>query len=243
MSPRDQIQITFDVLKALFKARGLSYKDVAKRAHMSESNLKRIFSTRTCSLDRLVEICSAVDLSIFDIMEMATKTRAPETVLSEAAERYFTQNFECFVFFRRLAGAKSPNDFLKQEKLPKEKIKKFLKDLERFGLIEIRAEKIHVKLSGYLRIPPDSPLQRKIEEQWVPWFFSQIFANRDKPEHQLKIASTGLSKRHRARFLEELNDLIAKYRDKGFVDQRLNSAEVSPFGIAIGIGPYRVGFF
>ena len=56
--------LLIEALKKSLKHKGLRYKDLAERLHQSEANIKRIFSHKTLSLQKLEEICGVAGISI-----------------------------------------------------------------------------------------------------------------------------------------------------------------------------------
>ena len=243
MLPQDQVQLTFNLLKKHIRERGLKYAEVARKANMSESNLKRIFSLKMCSFDRLVEICIAAETNIFDLMVAASKVSTSEVVLSAEAEAFFYENFDCFIFYRRLAVSTDPKNFLESSKKQNEKTSSFLRKLTSLGLVSITNGKIKVQGTGHLRVSEESKLRKKIEKEWIPWFHKNLFSDPTNQEKRILLASTGLSEKHRLQLIEDMESLLSKYRNIGFVDQRIGAKSVKPVGICIGIGPYRVGLF
>ena len=51
-----------DVLKAELKSRGLTYAKIAAKIQMSEASVKRMFSQRSFTLERIDEICQALGI-------------------------------------------------------------------------------------------------------------------------------------------------------------------------------------
>ena len=70
-----------NTLKKCLKAKGLNYRDLARRSNLSEASIKRLFSEQSFSLRRLEEVCRFLDMSIYDLARMtrldAGQTRPP----------------------------------------------------------------------------------------------------------------------------------------------------------------------
>lgn len=243
MPAKHQVKTVFETLKAHLRDRGLTYKQVAKKAHMSESNLKRIFASESCSFDRLVGICMAADTTIFDLALAAAKFKTPVFDLNQEVQDFFVENFDAFILFRRIAAAEDPNEYLDTVKLARGKLEIYLDKLVGLGLLSRKNGVIQVLAEGYLQIPDGSRLRSKIEEEWIPWFFSQLMNHRSHAQAHVQVASTALSEAHRQQLIQEMTDLLDKYRDIGFVDQKMGAGPAKPVGICVGIGPHRVGMF
>lgn len=60
-----------DSLKSALRAQGLTYRDVAAALELSEASVKRIFAERSFSLQRLEQICSLLDMTIFELARLS----------------------------------------------------------------------------------------------------------------------------------------------------------------------------
>src|SRR5215216_7776353 len=72
-----------DVLKRTLKTRGLTYRDLAKRVGLSEGSIKRVFAAETFTLQRLEQICTAIGISMGELMRAAANSH-------EAGSQYLT---------------------------------------------------------------------------------------------------------------------------------------------------------
>ena len=64
-----QTQQLIDALKRSLKAHGMTYADVASHLDLSEANIKRLFSKRTFTLERLDQICQMMEIEISDLVQ------------------------------------------------------------------------------------------------------------------------------------------------------------------------------
>ena len=62
------------VLKRSLKTKGLTYKDIAKRVGLSEASVKRVFSAKTFTLQRLESVCAAIGMSMAELVRLASET-------------------------------------------------------------------------------------------------------------------------------------------------------------------------
>jgi len=243
MKPEQEVESTFHLLKAHLKSKKISYGDLGKSLKMSESNVKRIFSNQTCSLDMLSKICAASGITMFDLISTANRVEVLSFQISDEAEAFFLSHFEAFIFFRNLAAAPNINEFLKTTQLAKERQTSILESLKKIKLLRKVKTGYELAVSGYMDLAKNPALVKKLYEQWVPWFFEQVLNNQKSEQYSLKVTSTGLSKAHKLQLLAEVEQLFDKYREIGYRDQRIASSEFEPVGICVGIGPHRVGSF
>ena len=58
-------------LKRVLKTRGVTYADLAERITLSEASVKRLFSQGTFTLERLEQICAALEIDVFELAKLA----------------------------------------------------------------------------------------------------------------------------------------------------------------------------
>lgn len=243
MNVKFEIDTIFALLKEHLKAKQISYSKLAEKMSMSESNIKRIFSTRSCSLQQVAQICSAADTSFVNLAAIASKKISPDYCISKEAEEFFLGNFDAFIFYRHLFAAMDAQTFISSSNLPKERVSSYLKKFENLGLVTKKGGRIKVVGDGYLNFSKTPKLKKLLQEKWIPWFIDQTLRNSKNPEYYLNITSTGLSKTHRAQLIDDIERVLQRYRDIGTHDQTVGAGDFESVGLCIGIGPHRIGFF
>ena len=81
-----ELQQLLATVKAELKARGLTYREVAVALKLSEASVKRLFSTGNLSLNRLVGLCSLLDMTLAELAQVATSNTPNLTRLDERLE-------------------------------------------------------------------------------------------------------------------------------------------------------------
>lgn len=243
MKPDKEILAIFALLKAHLKSKRISYNLLSIRLKMSESNLKRIFSAKSCSLELLNRICKASEISLLDLVTSASKNDVLYFQLPDSAINSFMQNLDLFIFYRKLGNAGDLNKHIHELKLTNTKIDSQLHLLENLKLVKKIKNKYELTNTGYLDLSNAPKLVEKINLNWVPWFFDKVVTNQNNENYFLKASSTGLSKVNLAKLFGEIDQLLEKYREVGNTDQKIGASNYSSVGICIGIGPHRVGLF
>jgi DNA-binding Xre family transcriptional regulator len=87
-----QIALVSETLKKLLKQEQLTYRDIAQKLDMSEANIKRIFSTRSFTLDRLEEICELLSISLADLFAIAQQESEKISQLTHNQEQELLAN-------------------------------------------------------------------------------------------------------------------------------------------------------
>lgn len=243
MNSNLEVETIFSLLKAHLKLKRISYKELAKKLKMSESNTKRIFSVRSVSLHLLIRICSVLDISLSELVGSASKSSIQSFQINNDAIEFFIKNFDTFILFRSLSAAKDIDQFIKNSNTPTAKIEVQLRQLIELNLIKKKRASYQIINSGYLDLSNAPELVNKLYQKWVPWFFQRVLANQKNENYLLETFSTGLSKTNQSKLFGEITQLIARYKEIGSSDQRIGSSNFESIGLCIGIGPHRVGLF
>jgi len=81
-----ELQQLLATIKEELKSRGLTYSKVAAALKISEASVKRLFSTGNLSLDRLVCLCTLLDMTLVELAQVATSSVRSLTRLDEMLE-------------------------------------------------------------------------------------------------------------------------------------------------------------
>ena len=84
MAQRKEI---IDMLKRSLKQKGLTYADIARQLQLSEISVKRNFSQKNFTLDRLESICNMVNVDFSDLVQMADDEKEKISALTLEQEQ------------------------------------------------------------------------------------------------------------------------------------------------------------
>jgi len=71
MASDPQTAALIEALKKLLKARGSTYRDLGQTLGLSEPSIKRLFSQRTFTLQRLEQVCAALEIDFYELAKLA----------------------------------------------------------------------------------------------------------------------------------------------------------------------------
>ena len=153
-------------LKLALKAQGVTYRDVADRIGVSEQTIKRLFKDKDCSLSRLSEVCHAIDISLYDLLEVAREYSEPMAKLSDAQEGYLASHPSHFYFLFFLISGYNLDVIQRNYHLSDIVLFRYLRDLDRQGLIELAANnQYRLKVEGKLLMRLNSKLAKLVRER------------------------------------------------------------------------------
>lgn len=159
------VEIT-SALKQAFKARGVTYKDVADRIGVSEQTIKRLFREKDCSLSRLNELCEAIDISVYDLLEISRQFSEPVARLSEEQEIFLRDNPSHFSFLFFLTVEYSLETIKSCYGLSDVTVFRYLRDLDKQGLIELSANnQFRLLFEGRILMKLTGPLGEVVRER------------------------------------------------------------------------------
>jgi DNA-binding Xre family transcriptional regulator len=153
----------FELLKSILKARGVTYADLARQLTLSEPTIKRIFSERDCKLSRMNEICTALDLTLDDLVAEANRVEVRPSQLSGVQEARLAEDRPAFSLFLLLLDGMPPEAIQEQCQLENLKILELGTTLERLGLAEVMpGNRIRLTIQGPVEFRRDGLLHQTL---------------------------------------------------------------------------------
>ena len=153
-------------LKLAFKAQGVTYRDVADRIGVSEQTIKRLFKDKDCSLSRLSEVCNAINISLYDLLEVAREYSEPMARLSNEQESYLASHPSHFYFLFFLTSGYDLDTIQQHYQLTDIVLFRYLRDLDCQGLIELSVNnQFRLRVEGKLLMRLNSKLAKLVRER------------------------------------------------------------------------------
>lgn len=107
-----EYQIVIGNLKRLFKEQKISYKNLADQVNLSESGIKKIFSAKDGSFQRLHQFCQAAGVSIF---EMLQDSKSVDVTFSKKHQDEFAEDFNLFKVYWMLVYERASAESVQQK--------------------------------------------------------------------------------------------------------------------------------
>ncbi len=203
-----QVSGFLEAVKATFKLRGITYKEVALALDLSESSVKRLFSTKALSFDRLEFLCEHFDISLTEVIKRADMdAQDTEVTMTIEQESALAKEPELLSLYALLYSGLKVSEILKKYDLTKLKCERQLLKLDKLGLIELHANnRVRMKLGPGLAFKKEGPLGSKLFELARERFLQDSFSGESDFIRfaNIKLTPTLISKlRHRLRTLEK----------------------------------------
>ena len=178
-------------LKNALKEQGITYQQVAEALGLSEASVKRLFSERQFSLQRLDQICSLLGLEISDLVRRLDQAQRIDALTAEQEQELVGDDRLLLVAICAL-NRWSLAQILETYQLSEGEAVGRLARLDRMGLIELLpGNRIKPLISHDFRWQQHGPIQRFFEQQVQADFFQC---------HFMKLLVTALRQEMRAEF-------------------------------------------
>jgi DNA-binding Xre family transcriptional regulator len=231
-----------EVLKRSLKTRGLTYRDLAKKVGLSEASIKRVFSEETFTLQRLETVCSAIGISVSELVRIAADTReARSQYLSLEQEQLLAGDLRLFACFYLLLNGRSSAEIQERMALTERELRSLYVKLDATRLIELQP-----RLKARLRVGPvitwraDGPMHRVYEQRVKSEILQHDFRGPDEALHFRSAEISEASARILARKLEQL---ARDFAELAALDVGLPIAEKQGVALLMAFRPWVFSMF
>lgn len=197
-----------DTLKRLLKARGITYGELAARIDMSEASVKRMFSQKNFTLQRLDQILSASGIE-FDELSAAQNGPALISQLTLAQEREIIGDPRLLVVAVSAMNHIGFDDIVKFYAMSDVEVTKYLLRLDKIGFLELlpnnRVKLLIARTFGWI---PNGPIQSYFRHEAAADYLDSRF---DGEDEVLRLVNVMLSKQSGAALLERLKQVAAEF--------------------------------
>jgi DNA-binding Xre family transcriptional regulator len=228
-----------EALKRVLKTRGITYAALAEGLSLSEASVKRLFSERTFTLQRLDDICRLLELDLFELARLARGEGDSARELSEEQEALLAGNRKLLGLFYLLLNNWQTRDIVENYRITEPECIRLLIKLDRAGLIELLpGNRVRLRVSRQLRYRPKGPIRMQLGELMVSNFLSVRF---DDHGGHFRFEVGELSPASAAILQRKLDRLAAEFFELAELDHHLPPEQRTVYGIAAGLRPWSAG--
>lgn len=240
MTEHTQTAGLVEILKKLLKARGATYRDLAAALGLSEPSVKRLFSERTFTLQRLEQVCAFLEVDFFEVAKLARGAAVSVDQMTVAQEEALAADPRLLGLFYLVFNDWQLADILENYQLTRAEALKLLLRLDRLGLVEVQpGDVLRLRVPKTVRLQPDGPIRRAHGKSVVSSFlqvdFAQVGGRFRFEFRELSRASFELLQRRLDRVATEFNELAE-------LDSYLPSDQRTTIGMAVGIRPWTMSW-
>jgi DNA-binding Xre family transcriptional regulator len=224
------------------KSRQMTYLELARRIHLSEASVKRIFSRATLTLDRLDDICQALEIGLGDLARLAAEqsTDTPELLTLEQ-ENALAADPNLLACFYLLANGRTGRDVSVELGVDERAVRRWMVRLDALRLIELRSKlRARARAASVIAWRRDGPLRHRYEKQIRQEFLQTEFTRGGEALHFL---SAELSEASNKVFLRKMERMAAEFRDLAELDRTLPSKEKRSIAALLAVRPWVFSMF
>jgi transcriptional regulator with XRE-family HTH domain len=228
-----------DALKRVLKSRQMTYAQLARAIDLSEASVKRLFSQRTFTLQRLQQVLRVLELDFFELAKLARGAADTAEQLSPSQEQALAADRKLLGVFYLLFNDWQPAEIIARYELTQAECIRLLARLDRLGLIELLPnDRVRLRVARNLRLSPNGPVRRAVGDEAMQEFLSVRF---DEHGGHFRFEYRELSKASYEVLARRLDRLAAEFNELAELDSTLPAAQRSSIGLAAGIRPWRIG--
>ena len=180
-----------DALKRCLRAQELTYRELAARIRMSEAAVKRMFSRRAMSLQRLEQICEVLDVGLAELSAEASRGRKAMAQLSEAQEQALVDDPRLLMALFLTLNRWREDDVMGHFGFTTAQWTGLLVKLDRLGIIELMpGNRGRALTARNFRWRADGPMERYFRHTLLTDYFADPF---DGEQDALLLLSGSLS--------------------------------------------------
>lgn len=228
----------FDLLKAVLKARGLTYGALAERLNLSEPTIKRIFAERDCKLSRMTEICGALDLTLEDLVAEVNRIEVRPVPLGDRLEAQLAEDRPAFHVFLLMLFGMSSRCIQKEYALDDGAMFALGRRLERMGLVEVMPHnQLRLLIQGPVRFRRDGPLHQRLLRLNMD-FLRAAFLAQDTDHSAYFTQTRRITQKTARHILRRLRDVQIELSDLARRDQLTQpETALQSYKLAVALGP------
>jgi transcriptional regulator with XRE-family HTH domain len=207
-----------DTLKRLLKARGITYGDLAGRIGMSEASVKRMFSQKNFTLQRLDEILAASGIE-FDELSAAQSAPALISHLTLAQEREIIGDPRLLVVAVCAMNHIGFDDIVRTYDLTGVQVTSYLLRLDKIGFLELLPNnRVKLLISRTFGWIANGPIQTYFRHEAAADYLDSRF---DGEGEMMRLVNVMLSRQSSAALLERLKQVATEFSQQHQHETRL----------------------
>jgi len=234
----NQTNDLLNALKKCLRAKGLGYRDVARALGISESSVKRIFSQRSFTLERLEQVCRFLDMSVYDLARLTRLDTDDEiTRLTLEQEEGLAEDPLALTYFYLMLTGRTPEKIAREFGLDARQQTTMLVRLSRLKLVEL-----YPNNSGRLRTTRrvewlrNGPIRKLYQKQVTAAFMDSRFEGGDE---EFRYETGELSESSVKVLLKKLEKLSREFDELADLDINMPPSKKTAYALLVGFRPWN----
>lgn len=223
-------------LKDCLRARGITYAELARRLRLSEASVKRVFSARTFTLQRLQAICGVIGIDFYELARLAHSHDRSDGRLGIEQERALAAQPKLLVLFLLLLNGWRRAQIVADYAFSRREYARLAAELERLDLVALQPNgEARLRTARVIEWRAEGPVRSAYKQRVLGEFFRHDFddahADLRFEGYEMSAASIELIKRKLERLSEEFKALAD-------TDATLERSARTSMGMVLALRPY-----
>ena len=171
-----QLSQVCQTLKNALKHQHITYKQLAAHLHMSEANIKRMFSTHQFTLARLEEICQFLKFSLSDLFLLVENEQTKLIQLSAEQEQELVDDVKLFLVAACVRDGWSFNEIIHHYQINEFECIQLMAKLDRLKMIQLLPNNQYkILIAQDFQWITNGPLERYMAKDVIGKFMASSF--------------------------------------------------------------------
>jgi transcriptional regulator with XRE-family HTH domain len=227
-----------ETLKKALKTRGMTYAELARALRVSTPTVKRQFSQRSFTLDRLEEILGVLEMDFLELARLSQNGASGPAELTLEQETALAKDARLFSVFWLICNEWRFDDIVGEFELSAPQITQYYARLEKLRLIDWRpGNRARLRVPKHYVWRLGGPLRKTYGLRVISEFMRSKF---DAPHdgfhfeaQDLSSESVAVVKKRMARFAAELNELVE-------IDATVPAKKRVTLGVLLACRPWSI---
>ncbi len=230
-----------DTLKQTLKSHRLTYAEVARKLHMSEANIKRMFASKRFTLERLEEVCKLMQLELSDLFQLYEESRQRITQLTLEQEDELVRDAKLLLVAVSVRNRLGFDDIVSHYQITQAECIRALAKLDKLKIIDLLPHnRIKLRIDEDFRWLPNGPIERFFEKQIQSQFLKSGFNG----ELERRLFLFGLLGDSSTQVLiNKLQSLAKEFTELHRQDARLPLEKRHNVGFMLALRPWELEVF
>jgi DNA-binding Xre family transcriptional regulator len=231
-----------DTLKKILRERKITYADVAEHLDLSEANVKRMFSKRHFTLNRLEEVCALANADLGYLMSRMHEGSMIIDELSLEAEKELVGNIKLLMMAQLLINRWELEDIIETYTFEELEVTRLLAKLDRLGIIELLpGNRVRNLISRDFKWIHNGPVYKFFEQHVASEFFNCKFS--PKAGELLIFMAGMLTRQSNAHMQNSMRRLAREFDELCKEDGKLPLEDTYGSGLVLALRPWELSVF
>lgn len=230
-----------DTLKRLLRSAGITYADIAAHLEMSEANVKRLFASRSFTLQRLESVLEMMHMELGDLFNQLEAERERINRLTREQEQELIADIKLLLVAVSVRNHLNFDEMVGRYRLSESETIRYLAHLDRLGIIDLLpGNRIKLLIDENFEWLPNGPIERFYRERIQAQFLDARFDN-DLDHRRFQFGLLGASSCHR--FIRRVRELAHEFTELHHADSHLPIEQRYSMGLLIALRPWALDVF